>query len=347
MRRVLPFPLVVLLFLAGVATAHASPPHKPIPPEVNGAVDLMPRPCAYEGGDSSSATSTRSRAGRARTTSAIRAPASACASPSARSRSSRARTTSWSEPVRIEKPMRDGYITRFKPNLVAPTGPSRRSSRSTCITAPGSRAADYGSGPFFAAGEEKTIAPFPRGYGMPVKATDQWLLLYMVHSAVQQPMEALHHLRHRLRPAGEAAEARAQARLSASGSTCGPPATRSSTSSATTAARRQVHLAEGGVRRLRPVGQEDRRPGRAGQRHRRGLAPAGRGRVARRDRQLHRRHADRDRRPPASGGHPERDRPRARRPSRNGSTPAVPPTGTATNTRNPAARRPRGTSRCG
>ena len=25
---------------------------------------------------------------------------------------------------------------------------------------------------------------------MPAKATDQWLLLYMVHSAVQQPMEA-------------------------------------------------------------------------------------------------------------------------------------------------------------
>ena len=35
----------------------------------------------------------------------------------------------------------------------------------------------YGSGPFFAAGEEKTIAPFPRGYGMPVKAADTWLLL--------------------------------------------------------------------------------------------------------------------------------------------------------------------------
>ena len=24
---------------------------------------------------------------------------------------------------------------------------------------------------------------------MPIKATDQWQLLYMVHSAVQQPME--------------------------------------------------------------------------------------------------------------------------------------------------------------
>jgi hypothetical protein len=33
------------------------------------------------------------------------------------------------------------------------------------------------------------VAPFPKGYGMPVKATDQWQLLYMVHSAVTQPME--------------------------------------------------------------------------------------------------------------------------------------------------------------
>ena len=48
---------------------------------------------------------------------------------------------------------------------------------------------EYGSGPFFASGEEKTIAPFPRGYGLPIKATDQWQLLYMVHSAVQQPIE--------------------------------------------------------------------------------------------------------------------------------------------------------------
>src|SRR5436309_842502 len=28
--------------------------------------------------------------------------------------------------------------------------------------------------------------PFPRGYGMPIKASDTWLLLYMVHSAVSQ-----------------------------------------------------------------------------------------------------------------------------------------------------------------
>ena len=92
-------------------------------------------------------------------------------------------------PVTIEKPVRDGYVTRFKPNLVRADGTvppveQVHLHHGTWLSRP-----DYGSGPFFAAGEEKTIAPFPRGYGMPIKATDTWLLLYMVHSAVSEPME--------------------------------------------------------------------------------------------------------------------------------------------------------------
>ena len=92
-------------------------------------------------------------------------------------------------PVTIEKPMRDGYVTRFKPNLVRADGSTPPVEQvhlhhGTWLSEPSS-----GSGPFFAAGEEKTIAPFPRGYGMPIQATDTWLLLYMVHSAVSQPME--------------------------------------------------------------------------------------------------------------------------------------------------------------
>ena len=93
------------------------------------------------------------------------------------------------EPVKIEKPMRDGYITRFRPNLVRADGTvppveQVHLHHGTWLSYP-----EYGSGPFFAAGEEKTVAPFPRGFGMPVQGTDQWLLLYMVHSAVSQPME--------------------------------------------------------------------------------------------------------------------------------------------------------------
>src|SRR4051812_25838623 len=92
-------------------------------------------------------------------------------------------------PVTIEKPDRDGYITRIKPNLVRADGTvppveQVHLHHGTWLSEP-----SYGSGPFFAAGEEKTIAPYPRGYGMPVKASDTWLLLYMVHSAVSQPME--------------------------------------------------------------------------------------------------------------------------------------------------------------
>ena len=93
-------------------------------------------------------------------------------------------------PVTIEKPMVDGYITRFRPNLVRADGTvppveQVHLHHGTWISYP-----EYGSGPFFASGEEKTVAPFPRGYGMPVKGSDSWLMLYRVHSAVAEPLEA-------------------------------------------------------------------------------------------------------------------------------------------------------------
>src|SRR5687767_10516577 len=92
-------------------------------------------------------------------------------------------------PVTIEKPDVDGYITRFKPNLVRADGSTPPVEQVHLHHGTWLSTEDYGSGPFFAAGEEKTIGPWPRGYGMPVERTDQWLLLYMVHSAVSQPME--------------------------------------------------------------------------------------------------------------------------------------------------------------
>ncbi len=94
-------------------------------------------------------------------------------------------------PITIEKPLQDGYVTRFKPNLtrvdgVVPPVHEVHLHHGTWLAVTNS----YGDGgPFFASGEEKTIAPFPKGYGMPIKRTDQWQLLYMVHSAVQSPME--------------------------------------------------------------------------------------------------------------------------------------------------------------
>jgi len=90
-------------------------------------------------------------------------------------------------PVTIDKPSENGYITGFKPDLVEPDGTVPSISEvhlhhGTWLSYP-----DYGSGPFFAAGEEKTYAPFPKGYGMPYRASDQWFLLYMVHSETAQP----------------------------------------------------------------------------------------------------------------------------------------------------------------
>jgi hypothetical protein len=92
-------------------------------------------------------------------------------------------------PLTIEKPSRDGYITRIRPDLVTADGTvppveQIHLHHGTWLSVP-----SYGNGPFFAAGEEKTVAPLPRGYGMPVQASDQWLLLYMVHSAIPDPME--------------------------------------------------------------------------------------------------------------------------------------------------------------
>jgi hypothetical protein len=91
-------------------------------------------------------------------------------------------------PITIEKPSRDGYVTRFKENLVKADGSVAPVEQvhlhhGTWLSVP-----SYGNGPIYAAGEEKTVAPYPRGYGLPIKATDQWQLLYMVHSAVAQPM---------------------------------------------------------------------------------------------------------------------------------------------------------------
>jgi hypothetical protein len=93
------------------------------------------------------------------------------------------------EPVTIEKPAYTGYITRFKPDLVraldgeSPPTDDMHLHHATWLNAYPS----YGRGPFFASGEEKTIATFPDGYGMRVGAMDTWLLLYMVHNDITTP----------------------------------------------------------------------------------------------------------------------------------------------------------------
>jgi plastocyanin len=182
------FSLIVLLALAGPGSAQASPPHSPFPPEVGAAVDLLPRPCALEGNDPYERRTYRLAGWEG--PDYERYPGSC-----QRLRFSYGpivvkpgQNDVLVEPVKIEKPLRDGYITRFEPNLVLPDGSVPPIEQVHLHHGTWLSVQDYGRGPFFAAGEEKTVAPFPTGYGMPVKASDVWLLLYMVHSAVQKPM---------------------------------------------------------------------------------------------------------------------------------------------------------------
>jgi hypothetical protein len=88
------------------------------------------------------------------------------------------------DPVAISKPWYDGYIVRFKPDLLeAATGKSPATDHMHLHHATWLNLyPSYGKGPFFAAGEEKTVATFPAGYGMAVGARDAWALLYMVHN---------------------------------------------------------------------------------------------------------------------------------------------------------------------
>src|SRR5213595_363354 len=158
----------------------------PPTPDPNFAGTLLPRPCAYEGHDPCEKAFYRSEGWKG--PDYVRYPG-AC---------QRLRFTYGPitvkpgqndvlvGPVTIQKPDQNGYITRIKPNLVRADGTvppieQEHLHHGTWLSEP-----SYGSGPFFASGEEKTIAPYPKGYGMPVKATDQWQLLYMVHSAISQ-----------------------------------------------------------------------------------------------------------------------------------------------------------------
>ena len=178
---------VLLLVLAPSALAQGQA--RPPTPEPNAAVELSPRPCALEGRDKYErdfyeregwgAPDYERYPGNCRRLRFSYGPIAV----------KPGQNDVLVEPVKIEKPLEEGYITRFDPDLVRADGTvppieQVHLHHGTWLSVP-----DYGSGPFFAAGEEKTVAPFPKGYGMPVKPSDQWLLLYMVHSAVQQPME--------------------------------------------------------------------------------------------------------------------------------------------------------------
>jgi plastocyanin len=103
------------------------------------------------------------------------------------------------EPVAIEKPQYAGYMVRMRPDLVLADGSvppieqihlHHATWLSEFKAGIQRQSPDFSqTRPWFASGEEKTIADLPKGYGMPMAATDDWQLLYMVHNQTTQPFE--------------------------------------------------------------------------------------------------------------------------------------------------------------
>lgn len=93
------------------------------------------------------------------------------------------------EPATIEMPRYNGYIVRFKPDLVRSLDGSKPYTEELHLHHATwlNLRRDYGDGPFFAAGEEKTINTLPTGYGIRVQGDDEWGLLHMVHNAIATP----------------------------------------------------------------------------------------------------------------------------------------------------------------
>jgi hypothetical protein len=188
-RRRGPLLLALILFAAAAVPAGVLAQGRAPTPELNFAADVMPRPCAYEGHDPYERKLYEWEGWKGPNYERYPGACQRLRFAYGPLAVKPGQNDVFVEPVKIEKPDRDGYITRFKPNLVRADGtvpPVQQVHlhHGTWLSVP-----DYGSGPFFASGEEKTIAPFPKGYGMPVKATDQWFLLYMVHNATSRPME--------------------------------------------------------------------------------------------------------------------------------------------------------------
>lgn len=97
----------------------------------------------------------------------------------------------------VPKPNVDGYMVGFRPNLhyARANGALGGIPRVDVIHLHhgvwlSSGAAGQGEGnsqygglyPFAAAGEEKTSTQFPAGYGYPIRASDRWILNYMIHN---------------------------------------------------------------------------------------------------------------------------------------------------------------------
>jgi plastocyanin len=91
----------------------------------------------------------------------------------------------------VPKPDVDGFIVGITPNIQYPSGKVPRVDvvhlhHGVWINR-GAYDGSRGFPNFFAAGEEKTTFRLPAGWGYPYKASDDWLINYMIHDLTAQP----------------------------------------------------------------------------------------------------------------------------------------------------------------
>lgn len=94
----------------------------------------------------------------------------------------------------VPKPTEDGYIVGIHPNLRTKDGKVPpvdviHLHHAVWLNMSAERNRDRGAPNFFAAGEEKTIMKLPTGYGYPYRASDNWVLNYMIHDLTPGPYE--------------------------------------------------------------------------------------------------------------------------------------------------------------
>ena len=95
---------------------------------------------------------------------------------------------------RVPKPSVDGWIVGITPNLILPdnTVPPvdvLHLHHAVWINQSRVDATSGGGERFFAVGEEKTRLELPSGYGYKYRASDRWLLNYMIHDLVARPFD--------------------------------------------------------------------------------------------------------------------------------------------------------------
>jgi plastocyanin len=92
----------------------------------------------------------------------------------------------------VPKPKVDGYIVAIHPNLVRNDGsvpPVDVIHLHHGVWVNLGRGGDLFSNLFFASGEEKTQMILPKGYGYTYKASEPWLINYMLHNLLSTPDE--------------------------------------------------------------------------------------------------------------------------------------------------------------